>query len=755
MPGDTYFRDSIVKKCGAGALILMIQHFRQLIRNSRSLLLFISVWPILLQAQPSGSKTATAGNNKRFNGYLFVYFTGNSKSEEAIRFAISNDGYTFRALHNNLPIISSEKISSTGGVRDPHILRGVDGAFYMVATDMVSALGWNSNRAMVLLKSADLIHWTSSVVNIQERFPGNDSLLRVWAPQTIYDPVAKKYLVYFSMKHGKEPDKIYYSYANADFTGLETEPKQLFFSPTNGACIDGDIIYRDGKYHLFFKTEGEGAGIKIAVSDKLTEGYVLQDKYVQQTKDPVEGAGIFPLNDGKGYILMYDVYTKGKYQFTRTSDLKNFSVIDQDVSMNFHPRHGTVMPITTQEAEALVSKWGTAEDVILSANAKAVKKINIAYDTAGKKAYLPVKPATALRSFNPGFITFPGVTISPVSPQNFTRGPVKYTVNIKGQQPQLFEVYAKEYHNPVLDGYYADPDIMYAEKTGKFYIYPTSDGFTNWSGTYFKTFSSIDLVNWKDEGVILDLEKDVTWAKKNAWAPCIVEKKINGKYKYFYYFTAAQKIGVAVADDPTGPFVDAGIALIDQFPEGVTKGQQIDPDVFTDPKTGKSFLYWGNMYMAGAELNTDMRSIKPGTVRLLQTDSTFREGTHVLYRNGIYYFMWSEDDTRSENYRVRYGTAGSPLGNLVIPKNNLVIAKNKAAGIYATGHNSTIQIPGKDEWYLVYHRFTYPNGITMGRSAGYNREVCIDKLEFNKDGSIKQVVPTHEGIGEIGLKSSK
>ena len=70
------------------------------------------------------------------------------------------------------------------------------------------------------------------------------------------------------------------------------------------------------KYHLFFKTEGEGAGIKIAVSDKLTEGYVLQDKYVQQTKDPVEGAGVFKLNNGEGYILMYDVYTKGKYQFT-------------------------------------------------------------------------------------------------------------------------------------------------------------------------------------------------------------------------------------------------------------------------------------------------------------------------------------------------------------------------------------------------------------------------------------------------------
>jgi len=121
---------------------------------------------------------------------------------------------------------------------------------------MVSANGWNSNRAMVLLKSTDLINWSSSIINMQKRFAGNDSLLRVWAPQTIYDPKAKKYMIYWSMKHGKGADIIYYAYANASFTDLETEPKQLFFSPTNGSCIDGDIVFKDGKYHLFFKTEG-------------------------------------------------------------------------------------------------------------------------------------------------------------------------------------------------------------------------------------------------------------------------------------------------------------------------------------------------------------------------------------------------------------------------------------------------------------------------------------------------------------------
>ena len=302
--------------------------------------------------------SAVSAQKAKPTAYLFAYFTGNSGSEEAIRFALSSDGYTYKALNSNQPILDSKQISSTGGVRDPHIMRGADGkTFYMVVTDMVADKGWDSNRAMVLLKSKDLINWTSSIVNIQKRFSNQENLLRVWAPQTIYDAKAKKYMVYWSMKHGNDPDKIYWAYANKDFTDLETEPKQLFFSPTNGACIDGDIVYKDGQYHLFFKTEGGGLGIRVATSSTLKEGYVLQDGNVQQTKDPVEGAGVFKLNNGEGYILMYDLYTKGKYQFTKTKDLKKFEVVDNEVKMDFHPRHGTVLPITSEEQTRLLAKW--------------------------------------------------------------------------------------------------------------------------------------------------------------------------------------------------------------------------------------------------------------------------------------------------------------------------------------------------------------------------------------------------------------
>ena len=272
---------------------------------------------------------------------------------------MSDDGYIFRTLNGGAPVLDSKVISSTGGMRDPHILRAQDGiGYYMVATDMVSANGWDSNRAMVFMRSDNLTDWTHSVVNIQKKYPGQASLKRVWAPQTIYDPEAGKYMVYWSMKHGDGPDIIYYAYANDDFTDIEGEPRPLFVPADGRSCIDGDIILKDGVYHLFYKTEGHGNGIKSATTRSLTSGqWDEQPDYKQQTDQAVEGAGVFRLNGEDSYILMYDVYMNGRYEFARTEDLVNFRKVDRPVDMDFHPRHGTVLPITLSEKQRLTDRW--------------------------------------------------------------------------------------------------------------------------------------------------------------------------------------------------------------------------------------------------------------------------------------------------------------------------------------------------------------------------------------------------------------
>ncbi|MDE7438582.1 MAG: glycoside hydrolase family 97 catalytic domain-containing protein [Muribaculaceae bacterium] len=308
---------------------------------------------------------------KDFAGYLFTYFTGNNnnKEEEAIRFALSENGYDFKALNGNRPVIKSALISETGGVRDPHILRGPDNCFYMVVTDMVCANGWDSNRAMVLLKSCDLINWTHSGINIQKKYKGQEDLKRVWAPQTIYDPKAKKFLIYWSMKHGNGPDIIYYAYANKDFTDIEGEPKPFFIPADKKSCIDGDIVYKDGIYYLFYKTEGHGNGIKVATTKDLTSGkWTEYPDYKQQTKEAVEGAGTFKLIGQDKYILMYDVYKKGGYDFTETTDLQNFKNCEHPVTMNFHPRHGTVIPVTAEEMARLKEKWGDPDNGLKDAS---------------------------------------------------------------------------------------------------------------------------------------------------------------------------------------------------------------------------------------------------------------------------------------------------------------------------------------------------------------------------------------------------
>lgn len=321
--------------------------------------------------------------------------------------------------------------------------------------------------------------------------------------------------------------------------------------------------------------------------------------------------------------------------------------------------------------------------------------------------------------------------------------------------------------NPILPEFHADPEVLFSEQTGQFYIYSTTDGAPGWGGYYFTAFSSPNLVDWRHEGIILDLgTKQVPWASGNAWAPCIIEKRVSTGWKYYFYYSGhnpdnnRKAIGVAIADKPTGPFRDLGQPLINDRPEGVRGGQQIDVDVFHDPVSGKDYLYWGNGYMAGAELASNMTSLVPGTTTVLTpeggtlADYAYREAPYVFFRNGIYYFLWSVDDTGSPNYHVAYGTSRSPLGPIEVAKQPIVLIQRPDAGIFGPAHNSVLQLPGKDEWYIVYHRIN-ANYLDKAAGPGFHRQTCIDRMYFNADGTIKPVVPTNEGVAPVKVKKVK
>lgn len=336
-----------------------------------------------------------------YTSYLFAYFSGNWPDGEQVRYAVSDDGYNYRALNGGRPVVASDTIALKRGVRDPHIIRAQDGkTFYMVLTDMRSSMGWQSNDGIVLMKSTDLLHWEHTAIHFPERFPNLEgfderNLHAVWAPQTIWDEQAGKYMIYYSIgRHDLEYAtddprfnqpyfRIYYSYANEDFTDI-TEPQLLFDFGT--AAIDGDIVYdrKNEEYVLFFKDEGRSVvnskgnfrtrqGVMRATSKCLTGPYVVEYRHLQKPGQyPVEGSSVFPLIGGDEYVLMYDCYANGHYQFCKSNDLKNFVYVqDTRTRGNFTPRHGSVIHITDAE-RARLEAWSSVGEAVQSMSQLAI-----------------------------------------------------------------------------------------------------------------------------------------------------------------------------------------------------------------------------------------------------------------------------------------------------------------------------------------------------------------------------------------------
>ena len=312
---------------------------------------------------------------EKFSRYLFAYFEGggNAAQQEHLRFAISRDAVNWRALNNNQIVVASDTISKSGGIRDPHILRGENGEYLIVATDMSSYRhGWVDNPGIVLMRSTDLVNWTHAFIELKTAFPTNfGDAYWVWAPQVIYDEEVGKYMIYFTLQRNDRKTLVtYYAYANADFTAFEAEPQMLF--DAKYGSIDNDIIKGpDGKWHLFYKGNIKNSagqeiqkGIQQAVADNLRgpykEDFAFLDAYANNSTD-VEGSSTFKLIGQQKYILMYDLYGAGRYEYQISTDLWHWTQKPLSFTKDFFPRHGSVIPITLDEAKRMAAKWPSVD----------------------------------------------------------------------------------------------------------------------------------------------------------------------------------------------------------------------------------------------------------------------------------------------------------------------------------------------------------------------------------------------------------
>ena len=300
--------------------------------------------------------------------------------------------------------------------------------------------------------------------------------------------------------------------------------------------------------------------------------------------------------------------------------------------------------------------------------------------------------------------------------------------------------------NPIVDGWYADPEAtVFGDR---YWVYPTYSARYD-EQLHFDAFSSPDLVHWTKHSRILD-HLEVRWARRAMWAPAAVER--GGRYYLFFAANDVRPgeiggIGVAVADAPAGPFKDLlGKPLLGEIVNGA---QPIDQFVFRDEDGHDYMVYGGWSHCNLVRLKPDFTGFIPfadGTTFKEITPEGYVEGPCMFRRNGKLYFMWSEGGWTGPNYSVAYAIGDSPLGPFKRIGKILQQDRSVATG---AGHHSVLRVPGTDEWYIVYHR------RPLGETDANHRVTCMDRMEFDEQGFIQPVRITHEGVERRPLKAAR
>lgn len=351
--------------------------------SKRLLSLFLSVLMLATSLPFAGLSASAADESSNLpkstsGAYLFAYFRNDAKSTngENIFYAVSKDGYNYESLNGGVPVASASQ--GTGHSRDPYIMKAQDGAeykYYMVATDANTTNNYN-NTGLHTWGSNDLIHW-DELANPQfatDKGGGSKTITNMcWAPEAIWDPVAEKYMVYFSSNEAdsaaNESSKIWYSYTS-DFRNFDE--KQLLFDPGYGV-IDADITpYKNGYVMMYKKEASSGTGakkvwytFKTGKSPSNSDGeYDAANAKIFESvsNTQAEGPEVFPISGTSSYGVLVDYFSSGGFGFSYTSDFESYSKISADnCSINhLNPSHGCIIPISDMEYYNLSQAFGKA-----------------------------------------------------------------------------------------------------------------------------------------------------------------------------------------------------------------------------------------------------------------------------------------------------------------------------------------------------------------------------------------------------------
>jgi hypothetical protein len=290
--------------------------------------------------------------------------------------------------------------------------------------------------------------------------------------------------------------------------------------------------------------------------------------------------------------------------------------------------------------------------------------------------------------------------------------------------------------NPIFrDVYTADPSA-YIGHDGRMYVVCTHDhpDASDYSMLWdYYVFSSSDMVNWQNHGVVFDARSDSSWASL-AYAPSMAYR--NGTY-YLYFPDGANAIGVATSSSPTGRFSDAiGRALVDRNTPNSNVEWCFDPCIFVDDD-GQAYLYFGGGGPGNARVirvNSDMSSVNGSAVTI--DAPRFFEAAFMHKRNGIYYFSYSSDFSEG-SATIEYMTSSDPMTGF---QHRGTILGNPWDNLGNNNHHSIIEYQG--QWYIFYHNRALSNST-------YQRSVCVDYLYYNSDGTIQRVNDSQQGVDPV------